>query len=356
MSKPLGARGTVLFTFAVGIGLYLAWLLRDVLVVIYVSALFAVILMPLVRGMMMLHIGQWHPSRGIAVLTMVLLTVGSLGAFLFFGLRPAFLDLRDLVKRLPEEGPQFFARMQQVPILRDIDTDALASKVQDFVAHSAKYMVEFASDWAATGARVVAGLVLTGYFIVEGDDAYAWFLSLFPVERRLRLDQTLARASVRMGKWLLGQGTLMLILGASSTIVFALLRVRYAYALGVIMGLFNIIPVAGAMISMSLVVLIAALDSWGRVLGVTVFFLVYLQVENTWLTPRIMRTHVDLAGLTILIALLIGSSLAGIIGAMVAVPTAVLVAVVLKEYAVHDEAIIEAPHPITTTTLTLDQD
>jgi predicted PurR-regulated permease PerM len=354
MSKPLGARGTVLFTFAVGIGLYLAWLLRDVLVVIYVSALFAVVLMPLVRGMMRLHIGQWHPSRGIAVLTMVLLTVGCVGVFLFLGLRPAFLDLRDLVKRLPEEGPRFFAHMQQVPILRDLDWDALQGKIQDFVAHSATYAVKFASDWAATAARVVAGLVLTGYFIVEGDDAYAWFLSLFPVERRLRLDQTLARASVRMGKWLLGQGTLMLILGVSSTIVFALLRIRYAYALGVIMGLFNIIPVAGAMISMSLVVLIAALDSWARVLGVTIFFLVYLQVENTWLTPRVMRTHVDLAGLTILIALLIGSSLAGIIGAMVSVPTAVLVAVVLKEYAVHDEAIIEAPHPVTAETLTLE--
>jgi predicted PurR-regulated permease PerM len=354
MSKPLGARGTVLFTFAVGIGLYLAWMLRDVLVVIYVSALFAVVLMPLVRSMMRLHIGQWHPSRGIAVLTMVLLTVGGFGVFLFVGLRPAFLDLRELVKRLPEEGPQFFGRMQQVPILRDIDTDALASKVQDFVTHSATYMVEFASDWAATGARVLAGLVLTGYFIVEGDDAYAWFLSLFPVERRLRLDQTLARASVRMGKWLLGQGTLMLILGVSSTIVFLLLRIRYAYALGVIMGLFNIIPVGGALITMSLVVLIAALDSWGRVAGVTIFFLVYLQVENTWLTPRVMRTHVDLAGLTILIALLIGTSLAGIVGAMVSVPTAVLVAVILKEYAVHDEAIIESPHPVTTATLTLE--
>ena len=354
MSKPLGARGTVLFTFAVAIGLYLAWLLRDVLVVIYVSALFAVVLMPLVRGMMKLHIGQWHPSRGIAVLTMVLLVVSSLGLFLFFGLRPAFLDLRDLVKRLPEEGPRFFANMQQVPILRDLDWDSLQGKIQDFVAHSATYMVEFAKGWAATAARIVAGLVLTGYFIVEGDDAYAWFLSLFPVERRLRLDQTLARASVRMGKWLLGQGTLMLILGVSSTIVFALLRIRYAYALGVIMGLFNIIPVAGAMITMSLVVVIAALDSWGRVVGVTVFFLVYLQVENTWLTPRVMRTHVDLAGVTILIALLIGSSLAGIIGAMVSVPTAVLVAVILKEYAVHDEAIIESPHPVTTVTMTLD--
>jgi predicted PurR-regulated permease PerM len=355
MSKPLGARGTVLFTFAVGIGLYLAWLLRDVLVVIYVSALFAVVLMPLVRGMMKLHIRQWHPSRGIAVLSMVLLTVGALSAFLFVGLRPAFLDLRDLVKKLPVEGPEFFGRMQQVPILRDLDWGTLQNKVQDFVAHSATYMVEFASGWAATAARIVAGLVLTGYFIIEGDDAYAWFLSLFPVERRLRLDQTLARASVRMGKWLLGQATLMLILGVSSTIVFALLRIRYAYALGVIMGLFNIIPVAGAMITMSLVVLIAALDSWTRVLGVTIFFLIYLQIENTWLTPRVMRTHVDLAGLTILIALLIGSALAGIIGAMVAVPTAVLVAVVLKEYAVHDEAIIESPHPVTTATLTLDQ-
>jgi predicted PurR-regulated permease PerM len=354
VSRPLGARGTVLFTFAVGIGLYLAWLLRDVLVVIYVSALFAVVLMPLVRGMMKLRIGQWHPSRGIAVLTLVALTVGGLGVFLFYGLRPAFLDLREFVKKLPEEGPQFFARLEQIPILREVDWESLQGKVQDFVAHSATYLVEFASDWAATGARVVAGLVLTGYFIVEGDDAYAWFLSLFPVERRLRLDQTLARASVRMGKWLLGQGTLMLIMGVCSTIAFALLRVRYAYALGVIMGLFNLIPVAGAMISMSLVILVAALDSWGRVLGVTIFYLIYLQVENTWITPRVMRTQVDLAGLTILIALLIGSSLAGIIGAMVSVPTAVLVAVVLKEYAVHDEAIIEAPHPVTTETLTLD--
>jgi predicted PurR-regulated permease PerM len=354
MSKPLGARGTVLFTFAVGIGLYLAWMLRDVLVVIYVSALFAVVLMPLVRGMMMLHIGQWHPSRGVAVLTMVLATLGCLSVFLFFGLRPAFLDLRDLVRKLPVEGPQFFARMQQVPILRDLDWDSLQSKIQDFVSNSATYAVKFASDWAATAGRVLAGLVLTGYFIVEGDDAYAWFLSLFPVERRLRLDQTLARASVRMGKWLLGQGTLMLILGVLSTIVFALLRIRYAYALGVMMGMFNLIPVAGAMISMSLVVLIAALDSWGRVAGVTIFFLVYLQVENTWLAPRIMKTHVDLAGVTILIALLIGSSLAGIIGAMVSVPTAVLVTVILKEYAVHNEAIIEAPHPVTTATLTLE--
>ena len=348
-ARPMSPRAIVLFSFGVAIALYLAYLLRAELVVIYVSALFAVVLMPLVRGVMKLHIGRWHPGRGMAVFIIVLLAGGSLAAFFGFALRPAFKDLRELIRELPQRGPQLFARMQQLPILREIDLGSLQEKVQDLTANMATYVVRFASDWAGTVVRVIAGIVLTVYFILEGDDAYAWFLSLFPVERRLRLDQTLARASARMGRWLLGQGALMLILGVLSTIVFALLHVRYAYALGVIMGLFNLVPVAGALVSVSIVVLIAALDSWGRVAGVLIFYFTYLQIENTWLVPRIMRTQVDLAGLTILIALLIGSSLAGIIGAMVAVPTAVLIAVLLNEYAVHEEGIIEEPHPVNVT-------
>jgi predicted PurR-regulated permease PerM len=308
--------------------------------------MFAVVLMPLVRGVMKLHIGQWRPGRGTAVFIIVLLTVGSLAAFFGFALRPAFKDLREFIKELPQRGPQFFARMQQLPILREVNTDSIQERVQDVTANLTGYALRFAGNGAAIAVRIITGIVLTVYFILEGDDAYAWFLSLFPVERRLRLDQTLARASARMGRWLLGQGTLMLILGVLSTIVFALLHVRYAYALGVIMGLFNIVPVAGALVSVSLVVLVAALDSWSRVAGVLIFYFIYLQIENTWLTPKIMRTQVDLAGLTILIALLIGSSLAGIIGAMVAVPTAVLIAVILNEYAVHEESTIEEPHPV----------
>jgi predicted PurR-regulated permease PerM len=344
--KPAGPRGIVLFAFGVALALYLAYLLHDVLVVIYVSALFAVVLMPVVAAIGRLHIRSWHPGRGMAVLILLAGTAGALTLFSFFALAPAFADLREFIKELPQKAPQFFQRLSQVPLLRNVDLDSLQEKVQDVVANSATYALRFASNGAAIAARVLTGMVLTVYFIIEGDEAYAWFLSLFPVERRIRLDQTLARASARMGRWLLGQGTLMLILGVSSTIVFVLLRVRYAYALGVIMGLFNIVPVAGALVSVSMVVLVAALDSWGRVAGVLIFYFIYVQIENTWLTPKIMRTQVDLAGLTILIALLIGSSLAGVIGAMVAVPTAVLVAVLLKEYAVHDEAIIEAPHPV----------
>jgi predicted PurR-regulated permease PerM len=141
-----------------------------------------------------------------------------------------------------------------------------------------------------------------------------------------------------MGKWLLGQASLMLVLGLSSTIVFLALHVRYAYALGVLAGVLNIIPVVGAAFSIALALLVAAIDSWGRVLGIAIFYFVYLQVENSYLTPRIMRSSVNLPGLAILISLLLGSALAGIPGAMVSVPTAVLVSVLVDEFLVYKNA------------------
>ncbi|MGC9159339.1 MAG: AI-2E family transporter, partial [Terracidiphilus sp.] len=112
---------------------------------------------------------------------------------------------------------------------------------------------------------------------------------------------------------------------------------RYAYALGMLTGLLNIIPVLGAAICIVLALLVAAIDSWGRVLGVAIFYAVYLQVENSFLIPRIMENRVKLPGLAILVALLLGSAFAGVLGAMVAVPTAVLVSVLLDEYAIHKD-------------------
>jgi predicted PurR-regulated permease PerM len=126
----------------------------------------------------------------------------------------------------------------------------------------------------------------------------------------------------------------MLTLGVTSTIVFLIFHIRYAVLLGVLMGLFNIIPVAGGIITMGLVCIVAALDSWTKLFEVVAFYLIYLNLENALLTPRIMKSSVDLMGLTVLVALLVGTALAGIVGALVAVPTAALVVVLLDEYAV----------------------
>ena len=332
-STPVrGRRGDIVFTFALALGLYLAWITREVLLVVYVSALFAVVFMPVLRGIERLKIGRWSPNRGVAILVLFLAAAIFFALFFFFAVPPIVSDMREFLRELPTRGPQLLQKAQRIPLLQHIDTASLNARLQDFASNSATYIFMALQAGAGKLADIATGVILTVYFVLEGEEAYNWLLSFFPWEARERLDRTLSIAEVRMGKWLLGQGSLMLILGVTSTIVFLALHIRYAYALGVIMGLFNIIPIAGALISMVLVILVAAIDSWGHVIGVMIFYAIYAQLETSFLTPKIMKTSVDLAGLAVMVALLFGSATAGVVGAMVSVPTAVLVAVLLNEY------------------------
>jgi predicted PurR-regulated permease PerM len=331
--EPPSHRGDIVFTFALAIALYLAFRVRDVLILLYVSALFAVVLSPVVNNISRLKLGKWSPGRGVSMLILFLGVFLAIGLFVGFAVPPVLHDLSSVVRDLPERGPQFLVKLKRLPFASRIDINALNAKLQGEVSGVAEKVFGYVGDWASGLARLVTGLVLTLYFMIEGETAYRWVLSFFPAPQRARLDRTLLRADARMGKWLVGQVSLMLILGVTSTIVFALLHIRYAYALGVLMGVFNIIPVVGALISMSLVILAAASDSWSKVAGVCIFYAIYVNIENSYLTPKIMKSSVDLAGLAVIVALLLGSEFEGVLGAMVAVPSAVLVAVLLQEYA-----------------------
>lgn len=342
-------RGDITFAFGLALGLYLAWFVRDVLVLIYISALFAVVLAPVVNGIMKLKIGPWQPGRGAAIVILFLAVAGFATLFFLFAFPPVIRDLKEFGSELPTRGPQLLSRIRRLPLMQRVDVAALNAKLQDFAANFATYLLFSVRHWASTLFDIITGTILTVYFMLEGGQAYHWLLSFFPVHRRQRLDTTLARAEIRMGKWLLGQGALMLILGVSSTIVFVIFDVRYAYALGVLMGIFNIVPIAGAVITVSLALMVAAIDSWGRVIGVAIFYAIYSQVETSFLTPRIMRSSVGLPGLAVIVALLLGAAFDGIMGAMVAVPTAVLVGVLLDEYAVKQEPIIAKPASLSET-------
>jgi predicted PurR-regulated permease PerM len=331
-------RSDIVFTFILALVCYLAWLVRDVLVLLYVSALFAVVLGPLVRSTSQFHIGRWRPFKGTAIFFLLLGAAALVTAFGFLALPPVIADLQQFGAEIPARLPGLLQNFKSIPLAEHLDTAEISSRLQDFASNAATYLLLSIRDWAGKLFNVVMGFVLTVYFILEGDSAYRWFLSFFPLEGRERLDKTLHRAEVRMGKWLLGQGSLMLILGVTSTIVYLSLHIRYAYALGMLTGLLNIIPVVGAAVCIGLALLVAAIDSWGRVLGVAVFYVIYLNVENSYLTPRIMRNRVGLPALAILVALLLGSALAGVLGALVSVPTAVLVAVLLDEYVVQKDA------------------
>jgi predicted PurR-regulated permease PerM len=330
-------RGHILFFFAVAIVIALAWKLHQVLGLVYVSALFAVVLMPIVQKIMKLKIRGWSPSRPIAIVTLVVTAFVLLGIFFTFALPPVLSDMQKFAQDLPQHIPELLAKVKKLPIADKIGVDGLAARAEGFLASTAQYIVASAPEWIGKIFDIATAFILCIYFMLEGEFAYFYFLSFFEGATRDRLAKTLEVAEVRMSKWLLGQGSLMLILGVSSTIVFASLHVRYFVLLGVLMGLFNIIPVAGGVITIVLAAGVAALDSWSKMAGVLIFYAIYVQVENGFLTPRIMRSSVNLMGLSVLIALLAGTTLAGVVGALVAVPTAALVAVLIDEYLVHKD-------------------
>ncbi len=332
-------RSDIVFAFLLALGCYLAWLVRDVLMLMYVSALFAVVLTPVVSFTSALRIGRWQPFKGsIAIFALLLGVAVAFTVFGFLALPPVIRDLQSFGQETPTRLPAFLLQLKSIPFANQLNTGDISSRIEGFASQAATYMLLSIKNWASVIFSIIMGFILTVYFILEGDGAYRWFLSFFPIASRDRLDKTLRRAEIRMGKWLVGQASLMLILGVTSTVVYLILGVRYAYLLGVLTGLFNIIPVVGAAVCVALAVLVAAIDSWGRVIGVLVFYGIYIQVENSYLIPRIMRNSVGLPALAILLALLLGAALEGIVGAMVSVPTAVLVAVLVDEYLVHKPA------------------
>jgi predicted PurR-regulated permease PerM len=315
----------------------LAWLLIKELMIIYVSALFAAVLMPAVTRIMNTKFHNRSPSRAAAIFLLISGVVLLVVVFFMVGLPPVLRDLNQFSTELPSRIPAIVNRLNHLPIANRLGVDAIVQRAEGTLTATASYLVTSLPNWITHLFDILTALFLCVYFMLEGEYAYSFFLSLFPPAPRHRLDVTLRRADQKIGKWLLGQGLLMLILGVSSTVVFGLLHVRYFLLLGFLMGLFNIIPIAGGVFTIALAAIVAALDSWTKMFAVIGFYLLYVNIENAVLTPRIMRSSVDLMGLTILIALLLGTALAGIAGALVAVPTAALLAVLLDEYAVRKD-------------------
>jgi predicted PurR-regulated permease PerM len=327
-------RGHILFSIAVLLALYLAWHLLKELEIIYVSALFAVVLTPLVIRITKLEIRGYRPSRGVAIVILIAAVLVALTIFFTFGLPPVLRDLRQFSTELPQRIPATVDRINKLPFADKFNVDSMIQRAEGALTETASYLFTSLPTWLSHIFDILTAAFLCIYFMLEGEYAYRFFLSLFPYQQRTRLDNTFQKAELKISKWLFGQGLLMLILGVSSTIVFGILHVRYFLLLGVLMGLFNIIPIAGGIVTMVLVLGVAALDSWTKMAGVLIFYLIYVNIENAYLTPRIMRSSVNLMGLTVLIALLCGTALAGVVGALVAVPTAALVSVLLDEYAV----------------------
>ena len=287
---------------------------------------------------MCLRIGKYSPSRPVAIVALVFSVFSALTVFLYVALPPVAKDIQHFATDLPPRIPAIIAKLKHLPMADKFGVDSLAAKSEAALAATAQYIFATAPLWLGHFLDLITAFILCIYFMLEGDAVYYYLLSFIPTESRERLAKTLVIAEGRMSSWLIGQLALMLILGVCSTVVFGILHVKYFVLLGVLMGLLNIIPIAGGLVTIVLAAGVAATDSWSKMAGVLIFYVIYLQIENGFLTPRIMKSRVNLLGLSVIVALLAGSALAGIVGALVAIPTAALIAVIMDEYVVQKDA------------------
>ena len=175
-------------------------------------------------------------------------------------------------------------------------------------------------------------LVLTFYFLVEAGRLRESLLQFFARRNRARVDAAIRDITLKVSAWLGGQLLLGLTIGVSSAIALWLLDIPFFYVLALISGIGEMIPVVGPILAAIPAVAVAATVSLNKVLLVIVFFVVQQQFENHVLVPKLMERQVGVSAVTVIIALLIGGTLLGIPGAILAVPTAAILQVLFSEW------------------------
>ena len=310
---------------------------RGVLIWILVAVFLAVALNPAVEWL------RTHgvPRRGLAVLITYL---GALAAIAALGATfvPILIDqVNNFVDALPGYVEDLTSGRGRLGFLeREYQ---ITEKVREAVEKGgAGGALGISGTALAVTKSVISAVIavltiafLTLFMLLEGPAWTERFYGLLPDASQPRW-RAVGRDIYRtIGGYVTGNLTISLIAGVVSTLVLLLVGVPFAIALGLLVAILDLIPLAGATIAAILVTTVAFLDSTTSGIVVLVFFVVYQQLENHVLQPVVYGRTVQLSPLAVLIAVLIGAELAGVVGALAAIPVAGTIQVLLVDYLKH---------------------
>jgi predicted PurR-regulated permease PerM len=332
-------KSIILWTVAVELGgivlLWAAYLVRHVLLLIYISGLLAIGFSPIVRlieRQKALPIGTKRFPRWLAILVLYLGILGFLTLVGFLVFPPLVHQSQSLWHALPD----MLARAQQFLMDKGILKEPLT--LREAVARAPGGGGDAVGAVAGAVANVAGGiigvvtiLILTFYLLVEAESLGAGFIRIFPTDRRQRVAAASREVTVKVSAWLGGQLLLGAIIGTTSAIGLWAIGVPFFYVLALISGIGELIPVVGPILSAIPALAVAASISLKTVLFVLIFFFVQQQFENHVLVPKVMSRQVGVSAVTVIVALLIGAELLGIVGAILAVPTAAILQVIATE-------------------------
>jgi predicted PurR-regulated permease PerM len=191
---------------------------------------------------------------------------------------------------------------------------------------------------------------MTFFMLLEGPLWMDRFYRLLPEHLQPRWRAVGHDIYRTVGGYVTGNLLISLIAGTLTTLVLLVMDVPYAVALGLLVAILDLIPLAGATIAAILIGTVSFIHSIPAGIVVVVFFLVYQQIENHLLQPLIYGRTVQLSPLAVLIAVLIGAELAGVLGALAAIPVAGAIQVLIRDWLRHSRQLVEPPAGVVTPT------
>jgi len=334
---PLDRRAPFYLGFFGGLGALTAWWLGTTLLAIGSTLLLIVVSLFLAAGLhpAVLFLERHGLRRGFAVLAVTVVFLSGVTLFVF-AIVPV---IADQVSALTDRAPGWFDQLQSNERIRDLEAEyQVLERAKEYVA-SGDFISGLFGGVLGLGLALLGALfnafiilVLTLYFLASIETTKAAVYRLAPASRRDRVSRLGDRVLAGIGGYVSGAFLVALVAGLSSLVfLFAVGLGEYAVALATVVALLGVIPMIGATLGAVVVVAIGFATDVRTGIICIVFYVIYQQVENYLIYPRVMSRSVDLPGAVIVISALVGAAVLGVVGALLAIPTAAGILMLLRE-------------------------
>lgn len=323
--------GTILRTIGILLAIGILWMIRDILLFVFVALLLAGVIYPFAR-----FAAAHKVPKGVAVVLFYVLLFGFL-ALSFALLVPALYSEAKMLNS--SYNHSFDWVTQSISTLQDFTdkysfTQNLKASLPDLRRYVGQGFTGFLG--ALTGlfggiAGIVVVLVLSFYIIVEESAIKTLFQNLIPQEYQQLASHVIWQVINRLGDWLRGQLILGLIIGLVSFVAYSLIGVPYPILLGLFAGLLEFIPYVGPLVAAVPALFMGATVSPFVLLLTLVAIVLIQQFENHVVVPKVMQKAIGLNPIISIVALMIGAELFGLVGALFSIPVATAGSVVISE-------------------------
>jgi predicted PurR-regulated permease PerM len=339
LGGPIRRDSPFMLGFLGALGVFVAYFLiqavvqaRSVIILIVVALFLAIGLSPLV---------EWLVARGLRRgFAIGLVFIGVIGAFVGFGfavIPPVIEQSNAFVKELPH----YLADLRRNPTIRQFDHDyGVIDRAQSYVT-SGKLGQRLFGGIVGVGKVVIGAvfsafslLIMTLYFLAALPSMKRQAYRLVPSTRRERVMLLSDEVINRIGGFVSGALTVAFIAGLASYLFLLIVGMPYALALAVFVAIFDLIPLVGASIAAVVVSLLGFTESVVVGIACIAFYVAYQQLENYVVYPRVMRRAVDVPAPVTVVAVLLGGALLGVVGALLSIPIAAAVLLVLRQVAI----------------------